>query len=60
MDDKVKPGDDVEWRSDNAPIDGEVVMKLERETRIAGLLRKSSKGGPQYLVESGKVGEGRA
>ena len=56
MSDELKKGDAVVWKSSQGEVEGKVVRKATRATKIKGHAVKATPDDPQYIVESDKTG----
>ena len=56
-DKSFKKGDEVEWDYAGNQVEGEVVEKVTKNTKIKGHEAKASKDDPQYKVKSEKSGK---
>lgn len=57
MTDKLKKGDQVEWKTPQGKTTGTVKKKLTAPIEIKGHKVAASKDNPEYLVESEKSGK---
>ena len=55
--DKLKPGDHVEWDTSQGKTSGKVKKKITEPTDIKKHHVAASKDNPEYIVESGKSGK---
>lgn len=55
--DKLKQGDQVEWKTSQGKTEGTVEEKLTEPTEIKGHHVAASKENPEYLVKSDKSGK---
>lgn len=56
MNDTLKPGDKVEWKTSQGKTTGKVKKKLTSARDIKGHRVAASKDNPEYLVVSDKTG----
>lgn len=57
MNEKLKKGDKVQWKTSQGPTTGRVVNKLTSTKKVKGHKAKASVGHPEYLVRSEKSGK---
>lgn len=60
MEQELKKGDKVEWKTSQGKTRGTVQKKLTKETHIEGHKVAASKENPEYLVKSEKSGKSAA
>ncbi|MGI8955999.1 MAG: DUF2945 domain-containing protein [Chthoniobacterales bacterium] len=56
MSKKLKPGDEVEWRTSQGKTSGVVKKKLTSKRKIKSHVVAASKENPEYLVQSNNSG----
>ena len=56
MNEELKQGDEVSWKTHGTTTSGTVQEKITSDTEAAGRTVRASKDDPQYLVESDKSG----
>ncbi|MDB5889458.1 MAG: hypothetical protein JWP47_289 [Polaromonas sp.] len=59
-DQKLRPGDDVTWKSSRGEVTGTIKKKLTAPTDIKKHHVAASPANPEFLVESGATGQAAA
>jgi hypothetical protein len=55
MQKSLKVGDRVSWNSEAGRVQGTIIRKLTRDTKIKGYVRHASSEHPQYMIRSNKT-----
>jgi hypothetical protein len=55
MEKAFKVGDRVSWNSEAGRVQGTIIKKILRDTKIKGYVRHASREHPQYMIRSNKT-----